>query len=127
VARVLRGALPRPRFPTALRESAPRMWHGRAAFSLVYADTYAARGQVLECAGSLAAAVLATAWARLAEQGVWAFNDKRLVHLAGLDGVAPCLAAIGESPEELGASVAAVRSMLGIAPPADLKLDRALQ
>lgn len=41
--RVLVGDLPHPTFPEALCRTAPQWWLGNAAFSLMYADGYAAR------------------------------------------------------------------------------------
>ncbi|MBI0301266.1 nucleotidyltransferase domain-containing protein, partial [Streptomyces sp. PRKS01-29] len=46
---VLRGTLPRPGYPEALREAAPPVWRGRAASTLRYASAaYAGRGQATE-------------------------------------------------------------------------------
>ena len=75
LGKVLAGELPRSSFPDALRRSAPSWWEGNAAFSLVYADKYAACGEVVACAGSLARAVMAASHARLAERGEWILNE----------------------------------------------------
>ena len=56
MGRVLHGKLPGSTFSGRLRESAPPRWLGSAAFSLTLAETYAKRGYVTECAGSLARA-----------------------------------------------------------------------
>ena len=67
VNQVLRGTLPRPDYPPALRQAAPPVWHGRAALTLHYATSaYAPRGQATEVAGALATAAMQTAHAVLA-------------------------------------------------------------
>lgn len=122
---VLRGALPRPAFPDRLRETAPPWWYGNAAFALHGADARAARGDVTACAGLLAKAAIAVAHARLAKRGEWALNEKGITRRAGLDAVDGLLAGPGCTPEDLMRTVRGVRDVLGIAPPAGLKLDRA--
>jgi predicted nucleotidyltransferase len=120
IARVLAGALPRPGFPAALRERAPRFWRGSARLHLAYADTvYARRGDALGCAGALARAVVETAHARLAADGVWALNEKGMVEQAGLGHLVPRFAHLGRTPRELHAAVAEIGAAL-----ADTDLDR---
>ncbi|NYI88764.1 putative nucleotidyltransferase [Amycolatopsis endophytica] len=86
--RVLRGTLPRPSFPSALRSTAPSWWRERALLTLHYAETvYAARGQATEFAGTLSVAAMQKAHAVLASRGEWVVNEKRLLERAGLRGV----------------------------------------
>ncbi|MBB5118775.1 DNA polymerase subunit beta [Streptomyces eurocidicus] len=85
---VLRGTLPRPGYPRALREAAPAVWRDRAAMTLGYAGgAYARRGQAAEVAGALACAAMETAHAVLAARGEWITNEKRLLERAGLRAV----------------------------------------
>ncbi|KNB50778.1 nucleotidyltransferase domain-containing protein [Streptomyces caatingaensis] len=85
---VLRGSLPRPGFPEALRAAAPPVWRERATLTLRYARAaYAARGLVTELAGALAVAAAETAHAVLAGRGEWVTNEKRLLERAGLRGL----------------------------------------
>jgi hypothetical protein len=124
VCQVLRGDLPRPTFPDALRVSAPRWWLGRAVFSLLLAEGYAAEGDSVCCAGMLVEAVLAAAHARLAQRGEWVLNEKQLVERAGLAGAGSVLGSPGCSPDELAASVAQVRKLVGLEPPIGPKRDQ---
>ena len=124
--RVLTGELRRPAFPAALQERAPNVWLGRAAFFLLYADGYAARGEVTACAGALAVAATAAAHARLAEQGVWTLNEKGLLRRADLSEVETILSSIGAGPDSLQRAVSHMRSLLRLQRPADLKLDAAV-
>ena len=106
VSQVLRGVLPRPEYPEALRETAPPMWRSRAALTLRYAKgAYVRRGQVTEVAGTLAVAALQTAHAVLAARGEWATNDKRLLQQAGLRGVDTIVAALRPDPEALARAI----------------------
>ncbi|MBO2449535.1 nucleotidyltransferase domain-containing protein [Actinomadura barringtoniae] len=100
VNRVLRGELPRPGYPEALRESASRMWGERAAMTLDYArKAFAPRGQTTEVAGALATAAMQTAHAVLAARGEWVTNEKRLLQRAGLRGADDIIANL--SPDAL--------------------------
>jgi hypothetical protein len=94
------GALPRPEFPPALRDSAARWWHGHAAFSLLIAEDLAAVGDLVGGVGLLAKAVLAEAHARLAASGTWSVNEKGL---AGRGGLGDTAATIGGSAVSVGA------------------------
>jgi hypothetical protein len=86
--RVLRGALPRPDYPSALQESAPRRWWTDSQLTLAYALTaYARRGQVTETAGAIAVAACQAAHAVLASRGEWITNEKTLLGRAGLRDV----------------------------------------
>lgn len=85
VSRVLRGALPRPGYPAALREQAPHVWWGRADSTFGYAHAnHAPYGRLAQCAGLIAQAASQAAHAVLAAQGEWITNDKTLLTRAGL-------------------------------------------
>ncbi len=127
LGKVLAGELPRPSFPDALRRSAPSWWEGHAAFSLFYADTYAARGEVVACAGSVARAVMAASHARLAERGEWILNEKGLVQRAGLIEAEEILAHAGTGPEELTRVVDRIRLLLRFARPQGMKADEVVK
>ncbi|MFF4591659.1 nucleotidyltransferase domain-containing protein [Amycolatopsis sp. NPDC001319] len=85
---VLRGTLPRPEYPPALRESAPKFWRASAEQTLGYAKSaHVERGHTTETAASVGVAALQTAHAVLAAQGEWVTNEKTLVERAGLRGI----------------------------------------
>jgi hypothetical protein len=122
-AELLAGDLPRPGFPDALREAAPRRWRHSAGFSLAIADTAAARHDVVSCAGLLAKAAIEAAQAALAERGEWALNEKAIVRRAALGTrVEGIIAAPGDRPFELSRAVTAMRAALGIPPGAPANL-----
>jgi hypothetical protein len=113
IARVLLGELPRPGFPPALRRRAARFWADSARLTLDYTENvYAKRGDALGCAGGLARAVVEAAHGRLAAQGIWALNEKRIVAEAGLDGLAGRFARLGGTSRELRRAVEEVRGVL---------------
>ncbi len=66
--RTLWGELPKPRFPEALRASAPPRWLERATGELAYARYWARTANPVSCSGGLARAVLQCAHARLARR-----------------------------------------------------------
>jgi predicted nucleotidyltransferase len=127
LGRVLVGELERPSFPDALRTSAPPWWEGNAAFSLMYAEGYARRGEVTAFAGSLARATMAVAHARFVQRGMWALNEKRLAQRAGLEQVDEIIASVGKEPEELTQALENMRDMLGLARPQGLKADEVVR
>lgn len=127
LGKVLYGELPRPTFPEALRRNAPARWEGHAAFSLSFADSYAARGEVTACGGSLARAVMAMAHARLAQQGIWVLNEKRLVRRAQLEQAEEILASIGKEPRELARAVERMLQLLGLARSQSHKADEVVR
>jgi predicted nucleotidyltransferase len=110
------GDLPRPGFPDALAATAPERWRGRASVALMFARLHAATPDTVACAGMLAEAALCAAHARLAERREWALNEKRLIHRAGFDTVQPFLAEPGSTATELGDTVTAVSTALGVEP-----------
>src|SRR4051794_20936999 len=111
VARVLAGALPRPTFPSALREAAPPRWYRLAAGAMVFAEAHARRGDRVGCLANVSQAVLATAQGRLAAAGEWALNEKRIVGRAGLDA---CAATVAAPHADLVRMVADVRRILAL-------------
>lgn len=84
--RVLRGDLPRPEYPDALRRSARERWWNEARATLAYARGDRAGG-LTERAGAIATAAAQAAHAVLAARGEWVTNEKRLLDRAGLRGV----------------------------------------
>lgn len=84
-SRVLRGQLPRPAYPAALRKTAPHVWWARAEPTFDYArENHAPYGRVAQCAGLVAQAASQAAHAVLAARGEWATNDKTLLTRARL-------------------------------------------
>ena len=116
INRPLSGELPRPEYPEALADTAAERWLGRAAVSLMFAETHAAAADATACAGMLADAVLCAAHAELAKRREWVLNDKRLIERADLTEVQPLLAAPGATSAELAATVAAVAGALTVPP-----------
>ncbi|MFF4483961.1 nucleotidyltransferase domain-containing protein [Streptomyces sp. CY1] len=116
VNQVLRGTLPRPEYPEALREAAPPVWRGRAALTLRYASAaYAGRGQATEVAGAVATAALETAHAVLAARGEWATNEKRLLQRAGLRGIDTIVAGLRPEPAALAEAIADAEALFAAA------------
>jgi len=102
MSRTLRGRLPEPCYPAALRERAPAVWWGRAIMTFGYArDHHASGGRVAECVGMIAQAASYTAHAVLAARGEWVTNDKTLLARAGLREVDEVIAVTGPGPESL--------------------------
>ncbi len=120
---MLRGTVPRASFSAALRRSAPPVWEGDAAFSLLVAEGMAARGDAVTVAGLLARALIAVAHARLAARGAWALNEKEIVARAGLDEAADVLTAVGWTRQRLEDSVARMRELLKLERPTDMRFD----
>ncbi len=85
VKRVLRGELPTPGYPAALRRRAGEVWWGRADATFGYAREYPARqGRLTQCAGLVAQAASQAAHAVLAARGEWITNEKTLLARADL-------------------------------------------
>ena len=76
--------LPRPSYPSALRDRAARIWRWRAEFHRTYAVQHVARGDHRVQAALLIRADLEEAHARMAERGEWVLNEKGLLARAGL-------------------------------------------
>jgi hypothetical protein len=90
------GTLPRPAYPPALSETAPRRWRWEAAFALEHAEAHRRRGDVGACLGKCAYAILALAHARTAAARTWVLNEKGIVALAGLEELEAALPLRGE-------------------------------
>lgn len=111
--RVLNGELPRPAFPPALREAAPRRWLSDARATLGYARTvYAVRGHLAETAGAIATAASQAAHATLAARGQWVTNEKTLIDQAGLRGADEILARLAPDPDHLVAGVELAETLI---------------
>ncbi|MFC7815104.1 nucleotidyltransferase domain-containing protein [Streptomyces sp. NPDC057367] len=114
VNEVLRGELPRPAYPGALRATAPDRWHGAAAATLAYAKAgHAPRGALTQVAGAIALAATQTAHAVLAARGEWVTNEKGLTGRAGLDGVDALVADLTPEPMNLARAVGDCETLLG--------------
>lgn len=97
--RLLRGQLPTPDYPAALRERAPQVWWGRAERTFEYARAnHAPYGRLAECAGLVGQAAAQAAHAVLAARGQWVTNEKRLLTRAGLRQVDDFIAMAGPAP-----------------------------
>ncbi|MFC7893919.1 nucleotidyltransferase domain-containing protein [Streptomyces sp. NPDC057381] len=111
---VLRGELPRPAYPEALRATAPDRWHGAAAATLAYAKAgHAPKGALTQVAGAIALATTQTAHAVLAARGEWVTNEKGLTGRAGLDGVDALVADLTPEPMSLARAVGDCEALLG--------------
>jgi hypothetical protein len=110
---VLRGDLPRPAYPDALRAAAPPRWWGDAQATLGYArDSYAARGRLAQTAGTIAVAACQAAHAVLAASGQWVTNEKTLLDRAGLRGVDAILVGLAPDPARLARVVDDAEALL---------------
>jgi predicted nucleotidyltransferase len=111
--RVLRGDLPSPAFPAALRASASQRWQREAAQTLDYAWTaHAVRGHATETAGAIGTAACQAGHAVLAARGEWVTNEKTLVDRAGLRGIDDIAAGLRPEPGTLIRAVDAARDLL---------------
>ena len=111
--RVLRGELPRPRYPAALRASAPARWQQDAQSTLSYARAaHAPRGNLTGTAGAIATAACQTAHAVLAARGQWITNEKTLLERAGLRGTDTILTGLTPGPGHLARVIDAADAML---------------
>jgi hypothetical protein len=111
--RVLRGELPAPGYPAALRRAAPRRWWGDAQATLGYARAaQAGRGHLADTAGAIATAACQTAHAVLAAAGHWVTNEKTLLDRAGLRGIDGILAGLSADPGQLITAVDRATALL---------------
>jgi predicted nucleotidyltransferase len=102
VKRVLRGELPTPRYPRALRENASKEWWNRADLTFGYALTnHAPYGRLAQCVGLLVQAASQSAHAVLAARGQWITNEKQLLTRAGLREVDDVIATARPEPGAL--------------------------
>ena len=99
VKQVLRGELPTPDYPVALRKRASGIWWGRAERTFDYAGAnHAPYGRLAQCAGLVAQATSYAAHAVLAARGQWVTNEKTLLTRAGLRQVDEFIAAARPDP-----------------------------
>jgi len=111
--RVLRGSLPRPVFPEALRASAPPRWWGTARMTLDYArSNHAPRTQVAQVAAGITVAACQAAHAVLAARGEWVTNEKTLLDRANVRGIDGIVAGLRADPHALAEAVDAARALL---------------
>ncbi len=114
--RLLRGQLPKPDYPAALRERAPRVWWDRAERTFGYARAnYAPYGALAQCAGLVGQAASQAAHAVLAARGQWVTNEKRLLTRAGLRQVDDFIAMAGPDPGVMGEMVERSRALCSAA------------
>jgi predicted nucleotidyltransferase len=113
LCRVLRGELPRPDYPEALRGTASRRWWDDARMTLDYARAaHATRNHLADCAGAIALASCQAAHAILAARGQWITNEKALLDRAGLRGIDRVLSGLAPEPPALVTAVDAATSLL---------------
>ncbi len=116
INRVLHGSLPRPVYPTALREQAPGVWWGIAEHLFGYADAnYARRGQIGQCIALLVQGATHAGHAVLAARGEWVTNEKARLTRAGLDAVNQIVTDLPDDPTDLITAVEAVRALCAAA------------
>ncbi|WP_330177389.1 nucleotidyltransferase domain-containing protein [Streptomyces sp. NBC_01498] len=112
INRVLRGELPRPAYPEALRRTAPGLWLDRARMTLGYTkDNHVPYGRLTEVVGNLAVAATQTAHAVLAARGEWVTNEKTLLRRAGLRDVDMITSELSTDPGVLAGSVAEAEAL----------------
>ncbi|MEG8180384.1 nucleotidyltransferase domain-containing protein [Nocardia terpenica] len=110
--RVLRGELPRPEYPEALRRNAPGVWRQHAELTLDYAASgHAAHGRLGQCVGLIVVAASCYAHAVLAARGKWVTNEKTLLTRAGLAEVDAIVEGATREPGSLRAAVGRVREL----------------
>ncbi|MEU3728774.1 nucleotidyltransferase domain-containing protein [Streptomyces sp. NPDC033538] len=110
---VLRGGLPRPAYPQALRATAPDRWYGAATATLAYARAgHAPKGALTQVAGAIALATTQTAHAVLAARGEWVTNEKGMVERAGLGGIDALLTGLTPEPENLARTITQCETLL---------------
>ncbi|MFJ6066070.1 nucleotidyltransferase domain-containing protein [Streptomyces tendae] len=113
INQVLRGDLPRPAYPEALRATALERWYGAATATLAYAEAgHAPRGALTQVAGAIALATTQTAHAVLAARRQWVTNEKGMVEQAGLGGIDALLAGLTPEPRALAQSVTRAGTLL---------------
>ena len=102
VKRVLRGQLPTPEYPAALRQRAREVWWGRADADVrLRAAVPRSPRRLTQCAGLVAQAASQAAHAVLAARGEWITNEKTLLTRAGLRQVDEFIAGAGTEPAAL--------------------------
>lgn len=115
--RVLRGRLPRPSYPAALRASAPDMWWVNADLTFGYARAnHAPYGRLAQCTALVVQAASQAAHAILAARGEWVTNEKTLLSRAGLSrarlsDIDRIVASARPEPDPLRATVDEARAL----------------
>ena len=112
--RSLRGSVEAVPFPPKLASAGPQVWRFCRSFSLDYARSHAARGNLAGVAGQAAAAVIEEAHAISCERGQWVYNEKRLIEAAGLSNLNDLFAEIPLDRKRLLAWVDLVAEQLGV-------------
>lgn len=113
VNEVLRGDLPRPHYPEALRINAPQRWWSDARMTFDYAERPARDAWLTQCCGLVAQAATQAAHAVMAARGEWVTNEKGLLARAGLREVDTLLAATDRHTDSLTAMVHRAREICG--------------
>jgi predicted nucleotidyltransferase len=109
---VLRGELPTPDYPVALRAGAPPVWWNRAERTFGYARAnYAPYGRLAQCAGLVVQAASQAAHAVLAARGQWVTNEKTLLTRAGLRQVDEFVAMAAPDPNVMSEVVDGARAL----------------
>jgi hypothetical protein len=112
LGRTLRGELPHPSYPPALRKSAPQVWWQRADRLFEYAkSSYASRELSAQCIGMVVQAACCGAHATLAARGEWITNEKALLTAAGLLELNQIVATAEPSASKLEDLVHTVREL----------------
>jgi hypothetical protein len=112
INKVLRGDLPAPDYPTALREKAAQAWWANAQQSFTYAATgHAPYGRVAQCAGLIALATTQAAHAVHAARGEWTTNEKTLLTKAGLRDVDGIVVSLSANVEQLQQAIEQARAL----------------
>lgn len=102
VKQVLRGELPVPEYPLALREHACETWWNRADRTFGYAlANHVPYGRLAQCVGLLVQAASQSAHAVLAARGQWITNEKQLFARAGLREIDDVIALVQPEPGAL--------------------------
>lgn len=111
--RTLRGSLPTPEYPDALREAAPSVWWSLAQLTLGYVrEAHAEHGHLAETVGAIGQATCEAAHAVLARRGEWVTNEKRIIERAGLREVDSVLAGLTPDAESLTRAVDSALELL---------------
>jgi predicted nucleotidyltransferase len=112
INKVLRGDLPAPDYPAALREKASQAWWANAQQTFSYAATgHAPYGRVAQCAGLIALAATQAAHAVHAARGEWTTNEKTLLTNAGLRDVDGIVLSLRAEPEQLQQAIEQARAL----------------
>lgn len=114
--RVLRGTLPRPGYPPALRATAPPDWPTPAPSWITLAPRTPG-GHLADTGGAIATAACQAAHAVLAERGQCVTNEKALSDRAGLRGVDVILTGLTSDSARLAAAVDQTQTLISTSSP----------